>query len=496
MTTTIVIVIALTFYYFAYKFYSKYLEKLLGVDENSKTPAYTKYDGVDFVPAKNWFILLGHHFSSIAGAGPIIGATIAVAYWGWLPAFLWILLGAIFIGAVSDYSSMVVSVKNSGNSISHISGSVVSLTAKKFFSIFIFFSVILVIAVFTVLAAKTFVSEPSIVLPSIGIIPVAIVSGYLMYKKNYSFIAVSVFSIFLLVALTYLGSYAKIKLPENVWILILLIYAYFASVLPVQYLLQPRDYIAGYLLYLTLFIGVIGAIVSIKPVNAPLIVHSNLEPTKLIFPMLFITVACGAISGFHSLVSSGTTSKQLANEKDARKVGYLGMLLESMVGVLVICATGFALTRLEHLDLVNKSPIIAFATGFGRLTEFIFKNYGFSFAILALNAFIITTLDTATRIGRYSLHEISNLGNKFLVTFIVIVLAGIVAYFGYWQRIWPLFGASNQLIGALALLTVSMWLRLSNKPIYATLLPSIFMIIITTTAFIIQLLHYLKYKKS
>jgi len=485
-----------------YFFYGRFVSRILGVDPKRRTPAHEKQDGIDFVPAKHWLVLFGHHFSSICGAGPIVGPVIAVAYWGWGVSLLWIVLGSVLMGAVADFSSLMMSVRFKGDSVAEIAKKVINPRARLLFSIFIWLSLILVIAVFAILAAKTFTAQPNIVVPSLGIIPLALVVGWMMYQKKMPLLPVTLFGIFSMGLILYFGEKVDVSFVESsalnmkIWIGVLVLYCFVASVTPVQFLLQPRDYLAGFILFAAIGLGFIGLFVSHEPMKGP--AYAGWIPNKELWPgagplwpMLFVTIACGAISGFHSLVSSGTTCKQLDSEAHACRVSYGGMLTEGLVACLVVFCVAAGLSRLEHLSfLTDKSkggPIAAFGTGYGNLTSPLMGTYGAAFAIMALNAFILTTLDTATRIGRYLTSELFGINNRYLATLLVVVFSALLALTGQWQRIWPVFGASNQLVAALALLVVSCWLISSKRPSKVTLIPALLMLVTTIGAFLIQI---------
>lgn len=298
-----------------YRYYGAFLSKHYGVDPKEKTPAHTRFDGIDFVPAKNWTILFGHHFSSIAGAGPIVGPVLAVAFWGWMPALLWILIGSIFIGGVHDFGSLIMSLKYRGNSIADITRDVVSKRARILFLVYVWLALMLVIAVFAKLCAQTLAQSPNIVIPSIGLIPLAVLLGYLMYNKGMSQQKTTLIGLVFLVILLVMGKYIPIRLDSIlIWVIILLAYSYIASITPVHILLQPRDYITSFLLLFGMLFGILGIIVSRPVLNAPSFVTFNPDNAGVLWPMLFVTVACGAISGFHCLVASGTTAKQIPHQ--------------------------------------------------------------------------------------------------------------------------------------------------------------------------------------
>jgi carbon starvation protein len=500
MNALLILVVVSLAFLVAFRGYGGFLGRLFGIDGARPTPAVSRCDGTDFVPARHWLMLFGHHFSSICGAGPIVGPVLAVAYWGWAPSLVWIVVGSILMGAVADYSSLVVSMRSDGQGISEIAQPEISPRARLFFSLFIWLSLILIIAVFALFAAKTFAKEPGAVLPSWGLIPVALCTGWLLYRKKCNAPLVTTLGLAALIGLLVLGTTTPLVMPslaglsgEQAWIILLLGYCLVASVVPVQVLLQPRDFLAAFLLFATIAIAVLGVAILHPPMaGAP---FEAWQPTAAwpaagpLFPMLFVTIACGAISGFHSLVSSGTTSKQIASETHACRIGYGGMLTEGFVGVLVVICVAAGISR-ETLWAALKSggPIAAFSEGYGALAAPMFGAYGKAFAILALNAFILTTLDSATRIARYLTMDLFRVRDKYVATGIVVVAAGGLAMTGQWQRIWPAFGTANQLIAGLALLVSSCWLLRRGRLALPTLIPALIMLVITTAAFTYQLI--------
>ncbi|MFQ5666956.1 MAG: carbon starvation protein A [Candidatus Binatia bacterium] len=493
-----ILLAALGCYAAGYRWYGRFLASVVGVDPARVTPAHSRYDGVDYVPAKNWLVLFGHHFSSICGAGPIVGPALAVAYWGWGPSLVWVLIGSVLMGAVADYTSLVVSVRSGGLSVAEIARPEISARARLLFSWFIWLALILVIAVFAIFAARTFIEEADAVVPSFGLIPTALVTGYLLYRTRLNNSLVTVLGLGLLLLTLIGGVEVPIRLPallgvsaESWWIILLLGYCFIASVTPVQILLQPRDYLASFILFAAIGIGIASVFISAPTMQAG--AFHALNPKAWpgagpIWPMLFVTIACGAISGFHSLVSSGTTCKQLDNETHACRIGYGGMLIESLVGVLVIICVGAAL-RYDDLasTLWHAGPIAAFGKGYGALSLPLLGGYGKAFAIMALNAFILTTLDTSTRIGRYLTQELFGTTNMYVATGIVVAVSAALGLTGQWGRLWPAFGTSNQLIAALALLVTSCWLLRRGRRVVYTLVPACVMLVTTVAAFLYQL---------
>lgn len=494
-------------YAVAYRAYGKFLSRRFEIDPQRKTPAHTKYDGNDYVPAKNWWVLFGHHFSSICGAGPIVGPALACAYWGWGISVVWIVVGATLMGAVSDFSSLVVSVRHEGKSISEVSGLVISKRLRLYFSIFLWISLILVIAVFAIFGAKTLKQAPSAILPSVGLIPTALLTGWLLYVRKVSNLWGTLVGLSLLLGLLILGNKVDFNFNgllglslENTWIVLLLAYCFIASVVPVQVLLQPRDYLASFILFAMIGCGVLAVLITQPTMQGN--VFNGFSPSAWpqagpLWPMLFVTIACGAISGFHSLVSSGTTCKQLSSEGHACRIGYGGMLVESLVGILVVIAVGAGLKSSDLvLHLKGGGPIAAFSHGYGSVTQIFLGDYGTAFAVLALNAFILTTLDSATRITRYLTTELFGIQNKYLATLLVVVASALMALTGQWNILWPAFGASNQLIAGIALLIASCWLLARGKKFWITFIPACLMLVTTLAAFGYQFFQAISRKSA
>ncbi|MHC2994548.1 MAG: carbon starvation protein A [Candidatus Atribacteria bacterium] len=489
MSLLIIVLIALIAFAIALKVYGDYLGKLVELDPDKKTPAHTMTDNIDYVPAKAP-VLMGHHFASIAGGGPILGP-IQASVFGWLPCFLWIVLGSIFIGGVHDFMSLISSVRHKGKTVGEVIGVNVGKKAKSLFLIFVWLALILVIAVFAILIASTFAANPSVATASILFLVIAIGMGFALYRKGVSLSIVSIIGVILLFVSIWIGLRAPFTLSAQTWIYLLLIYVFFASSMPVWILLQPRDYLSSFLLYAALGGAVIGIFIGGPKLQLPSYTSFH-QPVGYLFPMLFVIIACGAISGFHSLCASGTTSKQLDNEKHAKVIGYGAMLLE---GVLAVIALGAAaiLTKSGLADgLANwGGPVGVFAHGMGNFLANlgIPEQTGIAFGALTVSAFLLTTLDTATRLGRYALEELTTewapaLSNRFVATIITIVFGGALALSGTWRAIWPVFGASNQLLAGLALLGATAWLAHMGKKYAVTMYPMIFMVIVTVVALI------------
>ncbi|MFH1479587.1 MAG: carbon starvation protein A [Candidatus Omnitrophota bacterium] len=498
MNSLVIILISALFLVMGYVFYARIIERLFDIDPGRETPAHTYYDGIDYVPCKNWLILFSHHFASIAGAGPIVGPIIAVGIWGWYPALLWIIFGTIFIGGVHDFASIIISVRYRSRSIADIAESVISKRSKLIFLGFVWLALILVIAVFTSISAKTLTAEPTTVIPSFGLIAIALIFGFLLHKLKLNILISTLISLALLVFSIVLGGINPITFgndPYLLWCVVLLVYAFFASTTPVHILLQPRDYISSFLLYFGIIVGVLGIIITRPDINTASYAGWNPGNSGWLWPMLFVTIACGANSGFHSLVASGTTSKQLSNEIFAKRIGYGGMALEAFLAVLALIAVTAGLSQGALKGMLSKGgdgPISAFGVGFGVLTYPILGGKGQVVAIMILNAFVLTTLDTATRICRYLSEELFKIKNRFFSTFVVIFTSGLLALSGKWSSIWPIFGASNQLVAAFTFIVISSWLLCKGKTIRYTLLPVVFMLITSLGALAYKLASFIK----
>jgi carbon starvation protein len=502
MNAIFLAIIAFIVFLLGYTVYGRLLTRLFDVDSKRKTPAQVSYDGRDYVPAKHWLVLFGHHFASIAGAGPILGPVIAVVVWGWGPAVLWIFLGSIFIGGVHDFSSLMISVREGGKSIANVAEQSLSRKAKLFFSVFLWLTLVLVIAVFAASAAKTLNTTPHVVLPTFGLIIVALVVGFLTYKLNINLIISTFVGTIMLFGLIVLGYHAPINASFHFWLFCLLGYAFIASVLPVNILLQPRDYIASFVLFFGLVFGYIGLFVTHPQIKVPFYIKWQSAQGDL-WPMMFVIIACGAISGFHSLVGSGTTAKQLASEKDVRRIGYGAMLAEGLLAVLAILAVTAGLhwkggpVGLVYPELMKGGNWIAtFGTGYGEIVKPLFGAVGMLIGITMLKTFIMTTLDSATRITRYIGEEffgdalgIGLFKNPYFNTTVVIGFA-LWLSLGSWQAIWPVFGAANQLVAALTLFVITAWLLGRNKSIKYVIYPALFMLITTVAALLYQLFGF------
>ena len=522
LTIGILLFACMFFYFVGYRFYAGKLDsELIQPDAGQVTPAVQQNDGVDFVPSKP-LVLFGHNFASIAGAGPVIGPIIAMHHFGWAITLVWILLGNVFIGAVHDYLTLMVSVRNRGSSIADIAESTMGFRAKAIFAIFLVLAMLLVIAVFGVVAAKTLIAQPEMVFPTFAIIPVSMVLGWCIYKKSYNLQLVSLIAVLTIVLNIYIGFQIPVPLPEMgvmgfspliFWFVILMIYAGVASILPVQTLLQPRDYLSTYILFGSMALAILGLIWVGPELNTPPFRGAMSEVQGPIWPMLFVLVACGAVSGFHSLVAGGTTSKQLASEMQGKSIGYGGMLTEGVVAVVTVLlvggglywtapqGSGIDMNQLGFRETLQSGGwILAFGNGFGNIVHQMLPFLSFTFAsmiaVLALNTFVLTTLDTAVRITRFLIQE--SLGkkmpvftNKYVVTVTVIIAAYLIGATDGWQKIWPIFGATNQLIAAVALFVVATWLMAVKKPTHYVLYPAIFMVITTIGALAWQAYNFL-----
>ncbi len=492
MNSLVLVLGSIIIFIIAYITYGAWLAKQWGVDPSRKTPAHTKNDGVDYVPAKAP-VLLGHHFASIAGAGPINGP-IAAAVFGWVPVVLWIIVGSIFFGGVHDYGSLFASIRHDGNSIGQVIEKNMGKRGKKLFAIFAWLTLLLVVAAFTNIVANTFTAVPEAASASMMFIVLAIVFGFAVYRKGVPLGIGSVIGVALLFTCIALGNMFPLVLSRNVWVAFLMVYIFVASVTPVWILLQPRDYLNSYLLYAMIGGAVLGLILVRPEIQLPAVTSFNLGNGNILFPMLFVTVACGAISGFHSLVGSGTTSKQIYNEKDAKPIGYGGMLIEGVLAVIAIITAAYV-SQGELTELLKGGPVNVFSDGIGNfMTSFgIPFTVGKSFVALAVSAFALTSLDTATRLGRFIFQEYfeddtkeqqSIFANRYVSTSITVVIGGWLAL-GSWTVIWPIFGSANQLLAALALISIAVWLKNTGRNHSMFTIPTVFMFVVTVFALVL-----------
>jgi carbon starvation protein len=492
MSLSILLLISAIILLLAYRIYGKYVYNKFGLSDARKAPSHTHRDGIDYEPSKP-IVVLGHHFASIAGAGPIVGPIIAVTF-GWIPAVIWILVGGIFFGAVHDLGSMAASLRTEGKSIGVIIRNQIGVKGKQLFILFSFSTLILVIGVFSDIIAKTFVANPGVASASILFIFLAVAFGYLnrlIGNKNIAFITITVIGVVLMYYFVYLGTQIPLALDYTWWVGGLLVYAFIASVTPVSLLLQPRDYLNSYLLYGMMIAAVAGVIVADPEIKMSTEVQISSESLGYVFPVLFVTIACGAISGFHSLVASGTTSKQLDKESDAKIVGFGGMLIESFLAIISVGAV-IILSRTEYLDrLTVEGPVALFSTGLGGMISSlgISESFAIGFVALTVSAFALTTLDTCTRLARFTLQEYFEdmpqpaaqvmAKNRYLSTTIVIILSVLLLASGEFEKLWPIFGSANQLLAALALLTIGVWLIKKNISATFVTIPMFFMFTVT-----------------
>jgi len=494
-------VVTFALYILAYNLYGKKLgSKVFELATKNITPAEKHNDGVDYVPT-NKFILAGHHFTSIAGTGPIVGPVLGVI-WGWVPALLWVVFGSIFAGAVHDFGALVLSMRHDGRSIGDITGSVVNPRTRSLFFLIIFFGLWIVIAIFAILMANLFVQYPQCVFPIWIEIAIAMALSWYLYEKKGSLLIGSIVAIVLMYLTIWIGLYIPVALSKAAWIIIIMIYIFFASTMPVQRLLQPRDYINALELGVAMILLIVGIIIRPLPIVAPAVVSSPAGAPSM-FPFLFITIACGAISGFHSLVSSGTSSKQIDKEPSALAVGYGGMLLEAALATLVIIAVTTGVSKeawlTTYANYAKVPTLPTFAEGGARIVETLGISRAMALNILAvfMVSFASTTIDTATRLQRYVISEFGDsigqkwLDNKYIAAGIAVVSAYLMAFRGSANVIWPLFGATNQLIAGLALLTVTVYLAENNKPTVYTMIPMIFMVFMTTWGMVGNFRNYL-----
>lgn len=525
MNAAVLLIISIAILVVGYIFYGGWLSKKWGVDPNKVTPAHTMEDGVDYVPAKAP-VLMGHHFSSIAGAGPINGP-IQAAVFGWVPVALWVLIGGIFFGGVHDYGSLFASVRNKGKSIGTVIEDSIGLKAKRLFIIFAYLTLLLVVAAFASIVANTFkatflengavdyaasAANASTAMISIFFIVLAILFGFFVYRRNAPLGVATIIGVVLIAIAMYIGlNWHPIYLSYETWMIICGIYILVASVTPVWILLQPRDYLSSFLLYgmmILAVVGIIGCHPSIDAMPAFTGFKDTLAPTGssigYLFPALFVTIACGAISGFHSLVGSGTTAKQLNREQDAQPIAYGGMLIESALAIISLCAVAYIWK--DYADGTTVVPTAVFAGGLSAMLGELFgsgaQTVTYSLLILAVSAFCLTSLDTATRLARYMFQEFwvkpgedikdmtgarKVLTNPYVSTAITVVIGIALGMTGY-AKIWALFGAANQLLAALGLLAVAAWLGKIGRNNKMFIFPMVFMLLVTLTSLVFTII--------
>ena len=532
MSAVLILLIAFALLALGYIFYGSWLAKQWGVDPNHETPAHTSYDGKDFVPA-NPAVLMGHHFSSIAGAGPINGP-IQAAVFGWVPVFLWIVIGGIFFGAMHDFGALFASIRHNGGSIGEVIKDEIGVKAQRLFTIFALLVLILVIASFTAVVAGTFVSEgpvftvgranvsgnASTATTSLLFIVIAFIFGYFVYRKNCKVGPATIVGIIGIVLITIAGLNFGVNASRTFWVLFIAVYIVVASLLPVWMLLQPRDYLSSFLLYGMMIIAFVGIVFSGATVDLPAFAGwKGLNGSASLFPTLFITVACGAVSGFHSLIGSGTTSKQLDSEKDAKVIGYGAMIVESALAIIALIAIGvvFKETNIgggDKFDLSAPPRIFAggvatmVATMFGGVADFSNPVYDTTYTLLtlAVSVFALTSLDSGTRLSRYMFAELFipegktrdelTGARKFfshpLVSTLIMVIIGCGMGFMGLNQIWGVFGAANQLLAGIAMLAVAAWLGNIGKNNKMFFVPMVFMLCATITSLTMTIIAKIK----
>ena len=510
MNTLVIVLIAAVVLFAAYVFYGRWLANKWGIDPKAKTPAYEMEDGVDYVPADT-NVVFGHQFASIAGAGPINGP-IQAAVFGWLPVLLWLLVGGVFFGAVQDFASMYASVKNKGRTIGYIIEEYIGKLGKKLFLLFCWLFCILVVAAFADVVAGTFngftvpevagqavekiSANGAVAMTSILFIFEAVALGMILKYAKLNKWVNTVIAIAMLVVAVVIGLNFPVYLTRETWHLFIFAYIFIASVVPVWALLQPRDYLNSYLLIFMIVGAVVGIFVSNPSCNLQAFTSFNVDG-QYMFPILFVTIACGAVSGFHSLVSSGTASKQIKNEKNMLPVSFGAMLMESMLGVIALIAVAsFAKGEAAAQGLTTQPQIFA-----GAIANFLSAvglphNLVFTLINLAVSAFALTSLDSVARIGRLSFQEFfldegvtddnmtpfqKVVTNKYFATVITLVLAFLLAKVGY-AEIWPLFGSANQLLSVLALVACAVFLKKTKRQGWMLWVPMFFMMAVTFTA--------------
>ena len=525
MSALLILVVAIVLLALGYVFYGSWLAKQWGVDPNRETPAHTAYDVKDFVPA-NPAVLMGHHFSSIAGAGPINGP-IQAAVFGWVPVFLWCVLGGIFFGAMHDFGALFASIRHNGGSVGEIMKDSMGIKAQRLFIVFALAVLILVIASFTAVVAGTFVSvDPSAAtyaangstaMTSILFIVIAAIFGFFVYRKIARIGPATVVGIIGIIAIVFLGQHIGLHFSRTFWVLFIAVYVTVASLLPVWILLQPRDYLSSFLLYAMMIIAVIaivgGSFTGAATMEGPAFYGWKNPAGQPLFPFLFITVACGACSGFHSLISSGTSSKQINNEKDAQIIGYGSMVIESALGVISLIAVMVVWSQTSAGGgdrFMLSAPPTIFAGGIATMFASFAgeKSYAviYNLFTLAVSVFALTSLDSATRLCRYlfaelltpegKTHEDLTGAAKFfstpIVSTLIMVIIGCGMGFMGLSQIWSVFGSANQLLAGVAMLAVCTWLGKIGRNNKMFFFPMVFMLCATITALCFTIINGFK----
>ena len=518
MNTLVIVLIAAVVLVAAYLLYGRWLAKKWGIDPKAQTPAVKYNDGKDYVPTNGWTVF-SHQFSSIAGAGPVTGAIQAAAF-GWLPVLLWVLLGGVFFGAVTDFGALYASVKNDGKSMGVLIEKYIGKTGRKLFLLFCWLFTLLVIAAFADMVAGTFnaytVKDGVSVLAdaantngcagtiSIMFMVFAVIFGLIQKKFNLSGWKEAVVGLLCVVASFAIGMHFPLILSKDAWSYITFVYIFFAAVLPMWLLKQPRDYMTTFMFIGMIAGAVIGLLVAHPTMNLPVFTGFTNEKLGTLFPILFVTVACGAVSGFHSLVSSGTSSKTIENEKDMTKVGYGAMVLESLLAVLALCVAGAAAS--QDGTPASGTPFQIFSRGVAGFFETfgIPVHFATVFMTMCVSALALTSLDAVARIGRMSFQELfavddmknakpwrKVLCNPYFSTIITLLFGFVLTKIGY-ANIWPLFGSANQLLSALVLITLCVFMKVTGRSNKMLFPPMIIMLCVTFTALVQRLIAMVK----
>ncbi len=500
---------ALAVFWLAYWTYGRYVARLVGANDANKTPAHTQRDGTDFIPTKP-AVLFGHHFASIAGAGPIVGPIVAAAAFGWFPALIWILIANPLMGSVHDYVTTMGSVRTQGKSMGAVIGRYVGARGSLFFICFALLLSILVVAVFAVIISDIFEAYPAAATASFIAIGLATCFGFYLYKFHGSLLWGSMVFVPLIFVSVWIGMLFPIQLSASIWLPLLLLYSFIASILPVWSLLQPRDYLSSFLLVGGLGGAVVGILIGgfqgLDPVRLPFYTNFMGNGYGPLFPLLFVTIACGAVSGAHCLIACGTTSKQLDRETHGSAVSYGSMLMEGLVAVVAIstiAVIGVSGVTGSGLDFALPSFAAGGAIFLNHLG--IPLGFGATFMALVLASFLLTTLDTVARLGRYLLHELAPapadvssqpvgravfsplwlLRNKHTATIFVLLPAYLLTLGNSWETLWPLFGSANQLLAALAFFGLTAWLASmhAKKQLWTTAVPAVLLFVVTASGF-------------
>lgn len=503
MSVLLLIIFSLVILFFAYLTYGYKIEKVLGADETQTTPAYKYRDNLDFIPSDK-YVLLGHHFASVAGASAIIGP-IQASIFGWGPVLFWILLGSIFFGGVLDYGSLIISLKHGGDSIGEIIEKYTGRLGEFIFNSFAWLCLLLLMASFIDIVSNTFFHSPEVGTAAILFILVSIVLGIALNRRWFSLITTTIIAIVFLLITIWISKYITIVISKNTWICILSIYIFLASITPIWLMIQPRDYLNSFLLYILIVGTIIGIVFSLPKTELPFFngfIIKSMEGEQSLIPMLFISVGSGVVCGYHGLISSGSTSKQIKNESEARFIAFGAMFIEAALAIVALfVAAQFDLESLKNISS-NQGPIAIFSKGVGSLFHYLGFSFNLvnTFLILALSSFSLTSLDTITRLaGKLFDRILENIasreskmkGNRYFISLFITILLSCVLALGPYLRLWTIFGIANSLLAVFVLYSICIWLKRTRRKFIYFSLPMVVLLLVTLIAIVGEMIKVL-----